>query len=299
MALYAFILFGSNFIAPFCAGFINDAAGWRWVMWFGTFSLAFAFVFCFFFLEETIYFRQTLEGVDASPTHNKIDPAMEMEKTATPEKTGTPIVSSLTCDSKGSTAGQTFRAPRTYLQKLSFFTALPDRPTNKQLFTMMYRPLLMIFYFPNTAWSGLLYGTNLSWYNVLNATISLILTADPYNFSPSMVGVAYMAPLIGAAFACLWSGFYADKVAIWFARRNGGVREAEHRLWTLLVSGFIAPVGLIVWGVGAAHGIPWIGLMFGIGMLTFSVVCGGATSLSVSLPFKTLELHPHYIRLSL
>ncbi|KAJ2962881.1 hypothetical protein NQ176_g10905 [Zarea fungicola] len=32
MALYTFILFGSNFLAPFFSGFIAQDAGWRWVI---------------------------------------------------------------------------------------------------------------------------------------------------------------------------------------------------------------------------------------------------------------------------
>jgi MFS family permease len=40
MAIYAFILFGSNFLAPLFAGFINDGVGWRWVMNFGLLVLA-------------------------------------------------------------------------------------------------------------------------------------------------------------------------------------------------------------------------------------------------------------------
>jgi hypothetical protein len=35
------------------------------------------------------------------------------------------------------------------------------------------------------------------WFNVLNATAALILTSPPYNFTPSLIGVAYVAPLIG------------------------------------------------------------------------------------------------------
>lgn len=36
------------------------------------------------------------------------------------------------------------------------------------------------------------------WFNVLNATASLILSAPPYNFSASMVGLSYLGPALGA-----------------------------------------------------------------------------------------------------
>lgn len=52
------------------------------------------------------------------------------------------------------------------------------------------------------------------------------------------------------------------------ARKNkNGLREAEHRLYAAVIMCIIPPVGFIVWGVGAAHGVHWIGLIFGMGML--------------------------------
>lgn len=32
MGLYAFMLAGSNFLAPVLAGFINDGQNWKWVL---------------------------------------------------------------------------------------------------------------------------------------------------------------------------------------------------------------------------------------------------------------------------
>ena len=46
--------------------------------------------------------------------------------------------------------------------------------------------------------AGFIYGCALVWYNVLNATASLILSAEPYGFAASMVGLMYAAPLLGA-----------------------------------------------------------------------------------------------------
>ncbi len=246
-------------------------------MWFAVICLGASAVFTFFFLEETMYFRHTLEGVEAI---EPISVASDQEKTG-PGKSSANSESNVS-NSNEAPSLERFPPPRTYIQKLSLFVLNPSRPSNKQLFTMMYRPLIIMVYFPCTLWSGFLYGTKLSWYNVLNATMSAILTAAPYHFSASMVGVAYLAPVVGAGVACLWSGLYADKLALWLAKRNGGIREAEHRLWSLIACAIMAPGGLILWGVGAAHGIHFMGLMFGLGMVTFCVVCGGATALSVS-----------------
>ena len=141
----------------------------------------------------------------------------------------------------------------------------------------------MIFRFPTVAWAGFLYGINLAWYNVLNGTASPVLSASPYNWSAGSVGSVYAGPIIGAAFACLWSGKIADWVAIYLARRNKGIREPEHRLWVLSVSGVISAAGLVTWGVGAYHEVHWVGLVFGLGMLTFGCVTGGSIAVSYNV----------------
>ncbi|KAF5702174.1 major facilitator superfamily transporter [Fusarium mundagurra] len=131
--------------------------------------------------------------------------------------------------------------------------------------------------------AGFLYGINLAWYNILNRTASPILSSNPYNWNAALVGCVYAGPIIRAAIACLWVGKAADWIALWLARRNGGIREPEQRLWVLLLSGIISSAGLIIWGVGAYYHVHWIGLVFGLGMLTVGCVAGGAIAVSYNV----------------
>ncbi|KAF7128679.1 hypothetical protein CNMCM5793_003530 [Aspergillus hiratsukae] len=286
MGYYAFLLFGSNFLAPFFAGFINNGVGWRWVMYFGALWLAGSAVILFFFMEDTIYFRQaealgTVERA-ASELHTPDCVTETSDKKAADLDVGTCVL-----DTQVDPA---FLAPLNYVQKLSLFRLLPGRPTPRKILKEFLNPLKIILFFPSVFWAGLLYGTNLSWYNVLNATTSSILSSAPYNFSSSMVGVAYLSPFVGAGLASLWSGLVADKLMLRLARRNNGVREPEQRLWPLLFSGLMASAGLILWGVGAAKNIHYMGLIVGLGILTFGVVCGGSISLSYSIDcFKEIS----------
>ncbi|KAL3473418.1 major facilitator superfamily domain-containing protein [Aspergillus californicus] len=256
MGLYVFVLFGSNFLAPLVAGWFNDAFGWRWTMHFGAVLCAVCFVVLFFFMEETIYFRDSAaetethhlgpsSGKEGSSSHDDINPSRRARYT--------------------------------------LFKALPGRPSNMDMLRMAYRPILMIFRLPTVAWAGFLYGINLAWYNVLNGTASPVLSSAPYNWSAALVGCVYTGPILGAALACLWSGTAADKLALYLARRNNGIREPEHRLWVLPISGVISAAGLITWGVGAYHGVHWVGLVFGLGMLTFGLVTGGAIAVSYNV----------------
>jgi len=285
MGIYVFVLFGSNFLAPLLAGWFTDAYGWRWTMEFGAILSAVCAFVLFFFMEETIYFRDTVEGEELEISTPERSTKASIEGPFDDAKEGKVEVTAQTIPAPA----DSYSPPRTYMQKLSLFVKMPGRPSNKQMFTMMYRPLLIMWWFPCTDWAGFLYGIHLSWYNVLNGTASPVLSAPPYNWSSALVGSAYVAPIIGAAFATVWSGTIADRFTLYLARRNKGVREPEQRLWPLAISGTFTTAGLITWGVGAYYGTSWVGLCFGLGMLTFGVITGGSIAISYNVDcFKEL-----------
>ncbi|KAK0610069.1 major facilitator superfamily protein [Bombardia bombarda] len=270
MSLYVFALFGSNFLAPVLAGWFAEAYGWRWTMHFGAIIAAATFGILFFFMEETMYFRNTLEGLEDQEEEPK------------------PANSSDTSDT--SPATNSFPPRRSPLSRLSFFTLLPGRPTPNQTLTAMYLPLLIMTQFPTVVWAGFIYGINLSWYNVLNATVSPVLSAPPYSWSTGPVGSIYVGPVIGAGLGALWAGVAADRLTLYLARRNGGIREPEQRLWPLALSAVLSCVGLIVWGVGAQRQVHWAGLAIGLGILAFTCVVGGSVALSYNIDcFKDIS----------
>jgi MFS family permease len=158
------------------------------------------------------------------------------------------------------------------------------------MFLKSWRSLKIIVLFPNILWVGLLFGTNIGWYSVMNATMSLILSAAPYNFSPRMIGVAYLSPLVGGGVACVWAGKVSDMLVLYLAKRNKGIREPEQRLWGLALSAIMSTCGLLMWGVGASQSAHYMVLIIGIGVMTFGVVSACAISLAYSVDcFK--EIH--------
>ncbi|GAB1739986.1 hypothetical protein NU219Hw_g4914t1 [Hortaea werneckii] len=164
-------------------------------------------------------------------------------------------------DSSSAEVGTVLHHKKTYLQKLS----LKDRPRPQR---MPYRCILSLrlLSWPVIFYAGFSYGSYLIWFNVLNGTASLILGGAPYNFSSSMVGLSYLSCLLGVIAAALYTGYFSDWMALKLARRNNGIFEPEHRLWGFALPTLVLPASLILWGVGAAHGIHWFGLivaMFG------------------------------------
>lgn len=237
--------------------------------------LAIAFVFCFFFMEETNYDRAPIEMVSTPIDTTPKEVSLKDGAPSTPEDLEKAPALDISEPSQDSGVGSVNYTPKTYIQKL----ALLDKKREFHLFRMMVRPLLFLS-LPSVVYAGFSYGSNLIWFNVLNGTASLILSAPPYNFPSSMVGLAYVGPLIGVAIGSYYSGVFGDRVALWLARRNKGVLESEHRLWLFSVSLILVPASLILWGVGAAHHVHWFGLIFAMGVLAATNSIGVQLSVS-------------------
>lgn len=105
-----------------------------------------------------------------------------------------------------------------------------------------------------------------------------------------MVGVSYLACCLGVTIGyvtpssmfreftnksrSLFTGRFSDWLTIKLARRNGGIMEAEHRLWPFAACLILVPGSLLLWGVGAAHEVHWFGLIVAMCMLAFTNTCG-------------------------
>lgn len=84
---------------------------------------------------------------------------------------------------------------KSFYNKLKIFDKQTLRYPNR-LKDMFLRPLIFLS-FPVIFYAGFSYGSSLIWFNVLNGTASLILSGQPYGFTSSTVGLAYLSPLIG------------------------------------------------------------------------------------------------------
>ncbi|EGO24214.1 hypothetical protein SERLADRAFT_437830 [Serpula lacrymans var. lacrymans S7.9] len=268
IGIYTLFLFGSNYFAPLIAGFIYDGQGWHWVMYWAAIINAMALIVLYLFMEETNYVRDSSEASEAHELDGSTG-SMGVDEDKRDLSSG-----------GRETPTELSGTPKTFVERLAIFNQ--RYATNKMLVVMIYRPLIMLR-FPVVFWAGFQYGTCLVWYNVLNATASLILSDAPYNFRASSVGLTYIGPLVGMFLGTLYSGWIGDKFAVRHARRTGGVREPEHRLWLMVVSLFLCPSSLILWGVGASRNIHWSGLVIGMGMISCSTGIGSALSIGYAL----------------
>jgi MFS family permease len=256
MALYALALVGSNYLAPVMCGWINDGQGYKWVFYWPTIFCAVGFIFMFLFMEETNYDRNSIGIVETGGT-----PASGSQRALTDPERSFKTAPDADSTQKPPTS---VKPTKSFWQKLS----LKDQSRPQLMHHRVKRQLAFVLW-PNVFYAGFAYGSTLIWFNVLNATASIILTSPPYNFSAGMVGTTYVACLVGVALGFTFTGRLSDWLAIKLARRNSGIMEAEHRLWLFAASSIIIPFALILWGVGAAHHIHWFGLTFAMCVLAF------------------------------
>lgn len=269
MGVYAFSLAGSNYFTPVICGFIADKQGWAWVFYWAAIFNSATFIFLFLFQEETNYTRKTVGIVEdngPSPGESAVI-EMDLEKS--------PTFPSAQPTRSGTQEGEMHNNEKSFVQKLSVWSPTPGPPMfRRALRSLKYLSWPVIFY------AGFSYGSGLIWFNITNATASVILSGSPYNFSSSMVGLSYLSCCVGVIIGSLVSGRLSDWLTIKLARRNGGFMEAEHRLWPFIVCLVLIPGASILWGVGASYSISWAGLIVAMGMLAMTTTMG--VSLSVN-----------------
>ncbi|CAK7199693.1 hypothetical protein SEUCBS139899_002376 [Sporothrix eucalyptigena] len=259
MGLYAFALVGGSAVGPIIAGFINDQLGYRWVFYIPIIFSAFVFVFLFLFAEETNYARgQTIVGQAVEQQLGEDTEKGEQQKQL-PASSASADVSSV----EATSAPRPKTSTKTFIQKLALF----DIARENHVWTMFINQIRFCSY-PVVLFAGFEYGIALVWAVVTGSTASEILGAPPYNFRASMVGLSSIASLIGAIIGSVFGGQITDAFTLRLVRRNNGVFEPEMRLWLFAVPMIIIPASILLYGVGAAHGVHWIGILIGTGALS-------------------------------
>lgn len=136
MGLYAFFLAGSNYFAPVICGFIAEHHGWEWVFYWPAIFCGFAFVFLFFFMEETNYVRQ-MEVPEETPEESPALPEPTEKEKPVPVDT-----------TQGDAERGVVYNKRSYREKLSVIGARQPRNNMFRRFyqTLYYLSWPVVFY---------------------------------------------------------------------------------------------------------------------------------------------------------
>lgn len=227
---------------PLYAGYML-AGGYSWRLFFYVVA-AFAgalLVASFFLVEESRFHRPEIPEIsDSEPweSKEKQDGAAQVE-TVVPRKT--------------------------FLQTLKPWAPIDH---NAQFFATIVRSFAY-FLVPAVLWVITSFGIYIGLGALtFNYTFPLLITEPPYSWPQTSSGLIALATILGFALALPFTPT-SDLIAAKLTRRNANIREAEMRLPALLPGVFLAPAGLIVYGLTAEKSLHWTGFFAGVAMVQF------------------------------
>lgn len=261
ISLYIMATSIGTFLGPLVSGYLAGGPGWRWIPRWGAILSAVLFVLLLIGLEETYFDRDSYSQRGRT--------AVATEKS---EGTVTTVVDS-NSDSEP-------RKP--YLKSISPITFATNlRGTGFKQYMQRLWLQCRVFLFLPVLYSGLMWGTQDIFLTFYLTTMAEDWSSPPYNYSNAAIGLMNVPLLIGSILGCIYGGHFSDKFVLYYASRfNHGLFEPEARLYLLLPTGIISPVGLFMFGIGTAHQWPWIASYIGLGFIGFGFGCAGDLSMS-------------------
>jgi MFS family permease len=281
-----------TFMGPLIAGYIADSSeDWRWIGWWSVIISTGLLVVLFFSFEDTAFDRRSysaevLEGVrTAEPRDpNRIGAADDTSSPAYAEKDPAADVnmsSAQSAEEQGTFAHTLEGKPKSFRQRIALITPAPNiRGTGFKQYMARLWCTLRIFSFPAVIYSGLQWGGQDAW-----LTFYLTVEEDnwydaPWYYSDAQVGVMNVPSLIGAIIGCFYGGVFSDYFVAWMAKKNGGISEAEHRLWLMYPCALISPLGMLLFGIGTGQGWTWPVPYVGLALIGFGWGCAGDLSMA-------------------
>jgi MFS family permease len=153
------------------------------------------------------------------------------------------------------------RTKRSYVQSLRIYNKIL---TEESLVKMFFRPLGLIC-LPPVLWAALVQSVTIGFLVAVTSNVAPAFQ-QTYGFEPYQVGLCFVAAIVGSVLGIPAGGQLGDKVADWFTKRNGGIRDPEMRLPGMMLCLITAPLALILYGVGIQHQLHWMCPTVGLGL---------------------------------
>jgi MFS family permease len=251
MCFYFFCYFNGTFLGPIISGNVAARVSWRWFFWAATIAQAINLLGIVVLFPETRYRRSTV----ASREPEKQDNCLSTDKPA--DKSVETISDESVNSALDTEAAHIATVGNGKPSKDQFSILQPlDRDALKTVVRHVLTPL-ELFFFPIVFWAAMTMGGAANTVLDVNLLQSQALTGPAYNFDPGSVGFANFALVVGGMVGLATAGPSCDWIASSLTKRNGGIREPEMRLWSLIPYLFLTVIGMTVVGVGFQSGWPW------------------------------------------
>ncbi|PVH87147.1 MFS general substrate transporter [Cadophora sp. DSE1049] len=133
------------------------------------------------------------------------------------------------------------------------------------------RPLKLLFLSPIVFLLSLYTAIVYSYLYLCFTTFPTIFEAQ-YGFSQGTAGLVYLGIGVGSFVGIAVGGLMSDRVVVILVRRYGGEPRPEYRLPTMMVGGFVVPIGLFMYGWTAEEKTHWILPIIGTALLGAGMV---------------------------
>ncbi|KAL2436828.1 hypothetical protein ABEF95_014730 [Exophiala dermatitidis] len=234
-------------VGPIIGGFMNIVSA-AWVQWLCAILFAVLLVLEILFMPETLYPRNKMLG--QLPLATAVDePAVDIEKVGR----------------RRSDAGS---VSLTRTKSLSYFNVTPVPGMRHPTYYDSVLRFVLTWKFLAVTIPVLTYC--FVWYWWILSVITMLPAAYP-DYKPQIQGLLFLGLLLGTLFAeAFLGGSLSDWVCSRLARRNGGVRLPEMRLWLVYPAGLLSAVGLVLWGISIDRAYHWM-----VGQIAFFLFAAG------------------------
>ncbi|PSN66343.1 MFS transporter-like protein [Corynespora cassiicola Philippines] len=192
---------------------------------------------------------------------------------------GTPVE----LEEKGSFWQAETDVKETYRQKLRLFRG---RLSGESFWKGAWKPVPLIAY-PAVLFSTVVYGSYFTWLLTISVLSVTAFSAPPYNLGPAQIGLTNLPLLVVGLIGSPLSGWMADAVAKFMAKRNGGVFEPEFRLTLMLIATPLATAGFLGFGMSVQSGAPLVWPIVFMSIHSLSVPFASQASLTY-----VIDCHP-------
>ncbi|KAJ5783018.1 MFS general substrate transporter [Penicillium paradoxum] len=266
IAFYGLSVLLAAQIGPMLSSFIIQSLGPAWSFWILAMCLGANMLTLIFAMPETMYYgdRAAIVPAEAKSGSEHVE---DVGAVHTVEK-------------------------RSYMSELSLW---PGGNPDVDLRAIFFRPFLYCLN-PIVIWASLVYGMSFISLTTLAATAAQIFGLEPYNFDSIDQGLVFLSPFVGSLTATFFCSYVVDKIVNYSAQRNGGVREPEMRLFSLLVAAGITAVGSVIVALCLHYRVHYMGPIVGFGIITVSNQIGA--NMGMSYPLDCYPKHSAEVMVS-
>ncbi|KAI1413896.1 MFS general substrate transporter [Hypoxylon sp. FL1857] len=274
LSLWGVMLGTGVLLGQIISGFIIQSLGIS-----GTFAIS-ALIYClilpfmYFVVVETTYSKPRDAGM------------------ANDSRPGSPASSVDLKDSKGN---DPIKEPKeSYKSQLRLFRGrLSDEPFWKGV----VKPFPLVC-FPAVIFSTLVYASFFCWLLMIGVLSVNIFSAPPYNLNPAQIGLTNIPLAIATLIFSPISGWMADAVPVWMAKRNGGIFEPEFRLVLMAIAIPLSTAGFIGFGMASSKGLSLTWCLVWITMHSIAVPFASQASISYVIDCHTKDANQAFVTIN-